>query len=92
MSRNVDVCTCGRDRADHGNATDHEFFPHPQPPRALDKTFDVKLAEWLATQGECRQSLVRPITHEDAAFVLKTAAGEIWEVQAFKRSYTGDGV
>ncbi len=92
MSRAVDLCTCGRHRSDHGNATDHQFFPHPQPEAPhleARKGFERKVLDFMHTQGFVRDAA------DNKAFV-ELLNGETWEVQITLRrnskSHSGDGV
>jgi len=76
MNRATDICTCGKDRADHGNATGHEFMPHPQPLRPAIPV-GKKVQDFVESLGEARVT--------GSGWVVKTASGELWEIQAFRR-------
>jgi len=78
MSRSVDICTCGRERVDHGNAT-HEFFPHPQPMRAPEKTLQEKVRSFLESMGTVRDGTPAGFYH------VKLSDGELWTVDVTLR-------
>lgn len=80
MIRSTDLCTCGKTRDEHGDffdATQHSFFPHPQPATAPKASFGTNLHSFLATQGEVRYV-------GDSTFITELD-GTVWEVKAFLR-------
>lgn len=93
MRRAIDTCTCGRDRADHGNATDHQFMPNPQPnTTAKPVPFAERVFDVVSPLGSRSHKLENgiigtrggPIHYPRFRIILQN--DECWEVQLHRIS------